>query len=78
LQELRGQFERVGRARHLPIPDLVLVYVALGEKDKALGVLEELQRYGTPHALYLKAYPPYDPLRAKPRFRELERVMGLL
>ncbi len=58
---------------------IVLIYVALGEKDQAFRWLEAA--YGPPNHPYLpwiRCAPEFKPLRADPRFADLLRRMNLL
>jgi adenylate cyclase len=57
--------------------ELAVLYVGLGEKEKALSLLE---RAYTEHDLQMKFLavdPHYDELRSEPRFQELIRKVGL-
>ncbi len=57
--------------------ELAVLYVGLGEKEKALAALE---RAYTEHDLqmqHLATDPHYDALRSEPRFQELIRKVGL-
>jgi len=52
------------------------VYAALGQPDRAFEMLERAYARGVDeHLTYLKVRPPFDPLRADPRFGELLRRM---
>ncbi len=52
------------------------VFVALGEWDRALELLEEGIRNGSPQILALNVEPQWDPLRADPQFRGILARLG--
>jgi tetratricopeptide (TPR) repeat protein len=53
------------------------LYLALGEKDSALAVLERAFETRPATLRTLKVNPIWDPLRGEPRFRNLLRRLGL-
>lgn len=57
--------------------DLALIYAALGEKDKAFGLLEKAVAERSTFLVYSKWEPRLDPLRSDPRFQDLLRRIGL-
>ena len=57
--------------------DLAQIYAALGERDKALDLLEQGAVYKDWLLLYLKVQPFFDSIRDSPRFRELLNRMAL-
>jgi serine/threonine-protein kinase len=73
LEELKA---RAGREYVSPAA-FVLLYVGLGEKDRAFEWLEKAFEDQTNLMKYLRVYPPLDPLRPYPRFQELVRRVGL-
>jgi TolB-like protein/Tfp pilus assembly protein PilF len=75
--ELRRQFERAEKVHGVTVPNLAVLYSDLGESDLAFKILDEAFANIAPQLLYLRVYPPYDPLRPDPRFLELERRIGL-
>jgi tetratricopeptide (TPR) repeat protein len=67
--------------KHHPAHDhvayrLAAVYVALGNKDKALSLLEKDYRQRSNWMTKLKVDPVMDPLRQEPRFKQLIRKMS--
>jgi len=52
-------------------------YAIMGERDKALSLLERAYEDTTIHLEVLVYYPEFDPLRADPRFKALFKKMGL-
>lgn len=57
--------------------DIALVYIALGDKEKALERLEQAVVHGQNTYMNLKVGPAWDSLRSDPRFAELLRRAGL-
>jgi tetratricopeptide (TPR) repeat protein len=56
---------------------MAVYYAVLGEKDRALQLLEESYVEREELMLYLKVDPGYDNLRSDPRFDNLMRRVGL-
>ena len=73
LQELR----HLSNKRYVSGYDFALLYVGLGEKDKALESLERAFQEHSTWMLHLKVDPRLDPLRFDPRFQDLMRRVGL-
>lgn len=53
------------------------VYVALGEKERAIEWLEKGYENREETSAWLNSDPSFDPLRSEPRFKELVRRIGL-
>lgn len=56
---------------------IALVYVGLGEKDKAMDWLEKAKTERDPFLIYIKTDPNFDGLRGDSRFVDFLRSMGL-
>ena len=56
---------------------LAVVYVGLGEKDRAFELLEKAKVERSTLLTYLKTDPRFDSLRSDPRFQDLLRGTGL-
>jgi len=54
----------------------VRIYLALGEKQKALDWLEKAYEEHDPFAVFWNVSPAFDPLRSDPRFQDLLRRMN--
>jgi serine/threonine-protein kinase len=54
-----------------------LIYIGLGENDRAIELLEKAYDERVERLVWLRADPRFDPLRLNPRFNELLRAMGL-
>jgi len=63
--------------RYVPPSYLAVVYIALGDKDRAFTQLEQSYQLRSEHLLYLKVEPLVDPLRSDPRFLSLLQRVGL-
>jgi tetratricopeptide (TPR) repeat protein len=57
--------------------DVATVYVALGEKEKAIDSLEKAYEVHVYPVVYINVDWRFDPLRSEPRFQELVRRIGL-
>jgi tetratricopeptide (TPR) repeat protein len=55
---------------------LAAVYLALGDKDRAISLIEKDYRQHSNWLTYLKVDPVMDPLRGDPRFKELMRKLN--
>ena len=55
--------------------DLAILYVGLGDKDRALEQLNKSYEDRAGFIIYLNVEPLFDPLRSDPRFAELVRKM---
>jgi TolB-like protein/Flp pilus assembly protein TadD len=62
---------------HISQYRLAIVYVGLGEKDKALDSLEHAVKDRSPGVVHLKVSPHFLELRSDPRFQQLLTEMGL-
>lgn len=56
---------------------LAIIYASLGEKNKALALLERAYSLHDQQLIWLGVDGGYDPLRADPRFEDLMRRIGL-
>ena len=54
-----------------------MVYVGLGENDKAFDLLEKAYQERSACVAFLKVFQEWDPLRSDPRFIELLKKVGL-
>lgn len=57
--------------------ELAILYTALGDKEKALALLEQAYAARDLQLQFLKVEPGYDALRDDPRFADLLRRVGL-
>jgi serine/threonine-protein kinase len=54
-----------------------LIYIGLGENDRAIELLEKAYDERVERLVWLRADPRFDPLRLDPRFKEIMIRMGL-
>ena len=57
--------------------DVAILYVGLGDKDRALEQLNKAYEDRAGWIIYLNVEPIFDPIRSDPRFTELVRRMRL-
>ena len=76
LSELNG-LTAIGRRRYVPPSYIAIVFLALGDKDKAFGYLDKSYQDRSEQQLYLGVEPVVDPLRSDPRFDALLKRVGL-
>ncbi|MFI5097204.1 MAG: protein kinase [Candidatus Acidiferrales bacterium] len=57
--------------------DISLIYIALGDKDKAFEWLQKAYEERSFFLIYMKWEPRLDPLRSDPRFQRLQQQIGL-
>lgn len=75
LQNTLDRFKHHPAHDHVPYR-LAAVYVALGEKDRAVSLIEQDYRHRSNWLTRLKVDPVMDPLRQEPRFKQLVHKMG--
>ena len=63
--------------RYISPGQIAILYIALGEKDKAFERLEEANRVRDLNVMRLKVERRFDPLRSDPRFDDLVRRIGI-
>jgi len=71
------RLKRLGKRRYVSSYDLALVYVGLGEKHRALELLEGAFQERSSWMVHLNVDPRLDSLRDEPRFKDLLRLVGL-
>lgn len=72
-----GDLQRISKERHVSPYSFALLYVGLGDKDRAFEWLERAYAERSPKLVYLKVEPTLDPLRSDARFDTLMMKMGL-
>lgn len=79
----RDETERIlAKLTHLPKERYIspfhmsLPYIALGDRDQAIGWLEKAYQDHDEWLVYLKVYPEFGPLRDDPRFVSLVKRIG--
>ncbi len=77
LIELAKLQERAKR-QYVPPYDIALIYVGLGENDKAFAWLEKAYDDHSTEMIYFKVEPMLTPLHSDPRYQNLLRRMRLI
>jgi serine/threonine-protein kinase len=67
----------VEQAGDMPSVDAATVFVALGDHERALAILEDAVWRKSPTVLFLRLDPRFAPLRGEPRFIALVQRLGL-
>jgi len=67
----------IGKKRYVPPSYVAIVYLALGDKDKAFVYLNKSYQDRSEQLLYLGVEPVVDSLRSDPRFDALLKQVGL-
>ena len=78
-QKVLGQLSELMKEKYVSEPHVARIYLALGEKDKAIEWLEKgykARSIRSPSAS-IKVDPIFDPLRSDPRFTDLLRRLNL-
>lgn len=67
---------RAGEKEYMPTSCLALIYIGLGENEKAIDLLDKGFNDKDLLMVWLKVNSVFDPLRSNERFKELLRKMG--
>jgi len=75
-QEVLDRLNELSKQRYVSASSRAVIYVGLGEKDKAFEWLDKaFDERSVGHDI--RVSPAYDPLRSDPRFADLLRRMNL-
>ena len=74
-QRILAELNEMSKQAYVSSYDLAILYVGLGDKERALEQLNKAFEDRAGFILYLNVEPLFDPLRADPRFAELVRKM---
>jgi len=74
-ENVLGQLAQLSETAYVSSFDVALIYVLLGDKERALGLLGTAFEARDPEMVRLKRDPFLDALRADPRFQDLMRRM---
>jgi len=72
-----NKLQESAHSRYIPPSYIGIVWMGLGDKDKAFDWLEKGFQGRSEHMLYLGLEPLVDPLRSDPRFDSLLKRVGL-
>ena len=70
-QKILGQLNKMSEQAYVSPYDLAILYIGLGDKDRAFEQLTKAYEDRTGWIIYLNVEPIFDPLRSDPRFVEL-------
>jgi TolB-like protein/DNA-binding winged helix-turn-helix (wHTH) protein/Tfp pilus assembly protein PilF len=73
LAELQG----LAKQQYVPPYHFAWIYTGLGDKDKAIALLQQVYAEHTQHVIDFKTVPMFDSLRSDERFQELVQKVGL-
>jgi hypothetical protein len=67
----------VAQAGDVPSVDAASIYAALGDRGRALDILEQATASRQPAVLFLRLDPRFNPLQREPRFTALIKRLGI-
>jgi tetratricopeptide (TPR) repeat protein len=76
-RELLSEANRTSKQRYVPYAVPSIIYLGLGEKNRAMDLLEKAYQERQWHIRLLKIDPLFDNLRSEPRFTELMKRVRL-
>jgi eukaryotic-like serine/threonine-protein kinase len=76
-EEILKQLKDRSRQSYVPAYNFAEIYIGLGDKEKALALLEKAYADRSMLLTFLKVDPEFDSLRSDPRFKDLLRRVGL-
>jgi TolB-like protein/DNA-binding winged helix-turn-helix (wHTH) protein/tetratricopeptide (TPR) repeat protein len=71
------ELHRLGKNEYVNPGSIAMIWVGLGDKDRALTLLDEDYRLHSSFLMYLASDPVFEPLRSDSRFQDLLRRIGL-
>jgi TolB-like protein/DNA-binding winged helix-turn-helix (wHTH) protein/Tfp pilus assembly protein PilF len=74
---LLGELKKRQQIGYVPAGAFVTAYLGLGDNDEVFAWLERAYQEQSNVLIYIKVFPPFDPLRGDPRFQDLVRRVGL-
>jgi tetratricopeptide (TPR) repeat protein len=72
-----AELERLAKQQYVPPYHFAWIYAGLGDKDKAISLLQQVYAEHTQHVVDFKTVPMFDSLRSDERFQELVQKVGL-
>src|SRR6266404_1602275 len=76
-QKILVELEKRSKKTYVSSYQIALVYLGLGQNDKAMKHLDNAYQEHSTLLTYLKMDPRFDPLRSDPRFQDLVHRVGL-
>jgi serine/threonine-protein kinase len=75
-RQLLHQLQELSQHRHVACSSFALIHTGLGEKERALEILEAGCEQRQPVLVALNVHPAYDDLRGEPRFNAILKRIG--
>ena len=72
-----AELQRLAKQQYVPPYHFAWIYTGLGDKDKAIALLQQVYAEHTQHVIDFKTVPMFDSLRSDERFQELVQKVGL-
>jgi len=72
-----AELQRLAQQQYVPPYHYAWIYTGLGDKDKAIALLQQVYAEHTQHVVDFKTVPVFDSLRSDERFQELVQKVGL-
>jgi hypothetical protein len=72
-----AELEQLAKQQYVPPYHFAWIYAGLGDKEKAIALLQQVYAEHTQHVVDFKTVPMFDSLRSDERFRELVQKVGL-
>jgi TolB-like protein/DNA-binding winged helix-turn-helix (wHTH) protein/Flp pilus assembly protein TadD len=72
-----ADLERLAKQQYVPPYHFAWIYTGLGDKDKAIALMQQVYEEHTQHVVDFKTVPMFDSLRSDERFQELVQKVGL-
>jgi hypothetical protein len=76
-REIISQLQQISNSHYVPAVYIGLIYIGLGDKDRAFEWLDKAYEERCDYLVYLPTDPMADPLRGDPRFAALLTRLGL-
>jgi tetratricopeptide (TPR) repeat protein len=76
-ERIIDELKRLSKHRYVPLNNIARIYAGLGDKEKALDLLEKALHERETGLTFLKVVPQWDALRAEPRFMNILHRVGL-
>ena len=76
-RELLGQLNEISKEKYIDTSPFALIYMGLGDKDKAFEYLEKSFDVGDMYVFYIPIDPIFKELHEDSRFRALLKKMGI-
>jgi TolB-like protein/DNA-binding winged helix-turn-helix (wHTH) protein/Flp pilus assembly protein TadD len=72
-----AELQRLAKQQYVPPYHFAWIYAGLGDKDKAIALMQQVYAEHTQHVVDFKTVPMFDSLRSDERFQELIQKVGL-